>query len=113
MKKIIFLTTVLSALFLINCIPAHAQNFDAYSKAVDAYYKDNFSDAVKFYNQYLKDNPDDKVLHDLVLYNLGNSYVKLNNKNKAISTFKKLIAEYKDSTWVEYAKDEIQELSKK
>ena len=113
MKKTIILTTVLSAVLLLNGIPANAQNFDAYSKAVDAYYKDNFSDAVKYYNQYLKDNPDNKLIHDLVLYNLGNSYVKLNNKNKAISTFKKLIAEYKDSTWVKYAKDEIQELSKK
>lgn len=113
MKAKIALLFLMIGIFAIISTPAYSQNFDAYSKAVDAYYKDNFADAVKYYNQYLKDNSDNKLIHDLVLYNLGNSYVKLNNKNKAISTFKKLIAEYKDSTWVKYAKDEIQELSKK
>ncbi len=113
MKTKITLTALLIMSFMSIAAPVYSQNFDSYTKAVDAYYKDNFADAVKYYNQYLKDNSDNKLIHDLVLYNLGNSYVKLNNKNKAISTFKKLIAEYKDSTWVKYAKDEIQELSKK
>ncbi len=110
---IIFIALILTGCASTGSYKYSTSNIDTpYSKGSDAYYKSNYEEAIKYFNQYIAESEEDDVLMDMALYNLAGSYKELGNKNKAIETYQKLIDKFKEGYWVDSAKEEISSLKK-
>ena len=96
-------------LFFLGCSTSGYYIKDGYSDGQKAYERKNYSLSIKSFQQYLKKNPD-SLMSELALYYLGSSYKNIGKKNKAIETYKKLISKYKSSSWVNWAKKDLQKL---
>ncbi len=78
----------------INASPNKKQDYKSfYKKALNAYMQFNYPKAIKLFNEFLKTyNTND--LTDNAIYWLACSYLRMNETNKAIELYKKLIKEY-------------------
>ena len=81
MKKTVFYLLVLLTPF------AFAQEEDLFTKANDFYKKENYSEAVKNYEQVLKL----KKASPELFFNLGNAHYKLNNTAQSIYNYEKAL----------------------
>jgi TolA-binding protein len=62
----------------------------------------NYNDSLKLYMEFLLKYPKSEKI-PYALYQVGSTYLKLNNKEKAKENFDKLVNQYKGSFWAEQA----------
>ncbi|WP_299556130.1 tetratricopeptide repeat protein [Seonamhaeicola sp.] len=74
-------------------------DYPAFQKAISVGYLGQSSKKIKELEQFIVDYPKSK-LRDDALYELGNSYVKANETDKAMQAYNKLNSEYKMSSFV-------------
>ncbi len=76
-----------------------ASDYPAFQKAMSVGYTGQSSKKIKELEQFINQYPNSK-LRDDAMYELGNSYVKENNVDKAMATYNALSTEYKTSSFV-------------
>jgi TolA-binding protein len=74
-------------------------DYPAFQKAISTGYAGQDSKKIKELEAFIKDYPTSK-LRDDAMYELGNSYVKANNINKAMTAYDDLVSEYRMSSFV-------------
>ncbi|WP_406683353.1 tetratricopeptide repeat protein [Seonamhaeicola sp. MEBiC1930] len=74
-------------------------DYPAFQKAISVGYLGQFSKKIKELEAFISDYPKSK-LRDDAMYELGNSYVKANETDKAMSVYDRLNSEYRMSTFV-------------
>lgn len=102
----LFLLIVLSVTGCATGIPLNP----SYSNADSAYKHKNYTEAAKYYEQFLQENPQ-STLVEVSLFYLGQSYQETGEKEKAKEAYGKLIDKYKSGFWVDTAKKELKNLN--
>jgi TolA-binding protein len=74
-------------------------DYPAFQKAISTGYAGQSSKKIKELETFIRDYPKSK-LRDDAMYELGNSYVKVNNTDKAMRAYDKLSSEYRMSSFV-------------
>ncbi|MEC3907253.1 tetratricopeptide repeat protein [Tamlana sp. 2201CG12-4] len=74
-------------------------DYPAFQKAISVGYAGQSSKKIKELEQFIKDYPKSK-LRDDAMYELGNSYVKENDTDKAMNAYNQLNSEYRMSSFV-------------
>ncbi|TGV02554.1 tetratricopeptide repeat protein [Flavivirga rizhaonensis] len=74
-------------------------DYPFFQKAISAGYSGQSSKKIKELEQFVSEYPKSK-LRDDAMYELGNSYVKANETDKAMATYNRLNSEYKMSSFV-------------
>lgn len=111
-SKILALFVVLSILsFSINgyCFfsrKTKAESVKTYDKAHELYLKGNYKEAEKLYQEFMKKHPD-SLLVQTSLYYTAKCYTQQKEYDKALSSYKTLVVDYKEGFWVDTAKDEM------
>jgi len=67
--------------------------------------KKDYNSAAKYF-EIIISGPDDEI-KDEALFNLGRLYALMGNKDKSAEAFNKIISDYKDSSYLEIAKEKI------
>lgn len=102
---------IVGGLLLASCAskgPAHYY-FGDYSEAERLYNKGEYEKAIDKYNAYLQENPEGN-LAVIARYYIGKSYAALGDKERAKEVFNKIVAEYPDLVWANFAKNQLKEL---
>lgn len=77
-------------------------DYPAFQKAISIGYSGQSSKKIKALEQFISDYPNSK-LRDDAMYELGNSFVKTNEINKAVAIYNRLNDEYRTSPFVSKA----------
>ncbi|NNC51088.1 MAG: tetratricopeptide repeat protein [Flaviramulus sp.] len=74
-------------------------DYPAFQKAISVGYVGQSSKKIKTLEQFISDYPNSKLCDD-AMYELGNSYVKTNESDKAMAIYNRLSSEYRMSSFV-------------
>lgn len=88
-----------------------SRSLDLYDEGKDLYEDGKYGQAVQYFEKAVQDcekNP----MTVVYMYYMADSYEKMGNENKALSTYKKLVATSDSEYWTQQAKKQINRIKR-
>jgi len=89
--------------------PGPAFNFGTYSQAERFYEKKQYQKAIAKYEEYLRENPEGNMAV-ISYYYMAKSFEGLGQTEEAKAIYKKIVKDYPDLVWADFAKTRLKEL---
>lgn len=80
-----------------------------YRRAREYYERGQFEQAKEFFEQFIAGHHG-HALQEIALYYLGSCFQETDDYTKALSTYQRLIDEYREGFWVELARQEMKSI---
>lgn len=84
-------------------------NFGAYSEAERLYEKKQYPKAIAKYEEYVRENPEGNMAV-ISYYSMAKSYEALSQTDQAREFYEKIVREYPEEIWSDFAKSRLKEL---
>ena len=107
-----FLRSLLISVFLLSlggCRTNPSFNFGAYSEAERFYEKKEYQKAILKYEEYLRENPEGNMAV-ISYYYMAKSFEGLGQRKEAQAIYKKIVKDYPNLVWADFAKTRLKEL---
>lgn len=104
---------ILSGLLMTSCASRGGPEryyFGDYSEAERLYTKGEYETAIQKYQSYLENNPEGN-LAVIALYYIGKSHAAMGHADQAKDVYQKIIKEYPDLVWADFAENQLKEMA--
>ena len=109
-KSVIFAVCLLLSAMGISCaFRTSANSFGPYSAAESFFGKGDYPEAIEKYQEYLAANPRGNMAA-VAEYYIGKSYMALGDVAKAGESFERVVTLFPETSWAEFAKEQLEAL---